>query len=150
MANTKSAIKAARKSARLTTRNKAVKTRLKTLHKKLLTADRTRVMKERGAKFAEANAKALQTAHEEATYAWDASPISTGRLMAEIWAQIRNENWALVSRDSSPSNWPHRLWTFDQHHQFIGGPGGAGIGYGLPAAVGASFAHRSIDSSRLP
>ena len=34
MANTKSAIKAARKTARLTTRNKAVKTRLKTLHKK--------------------------------------------------------------------------------------------------------------------
>lgn len=35
MANTKSAIKAARKAERLTTRNKAVKTRLKTLHKKL-------------------------------------------------------------------------------------------------------------------
>lgn len=35
MANTKSAIKAARKSARLTTRNKGVKTSLKTLRKKL-------------------------------------------------------------------------------------------------------------------
>jgi acetolactate synthase I/II/III large subunit len=46
-----------------------------------------------------------------------------------------------VSRDSSLSNWSHRLWTFDRHHQFIGGPGGAGIGYGLPAAVGAAFAH---------
>jgi len=33
MANTKSAIKAARKAIRLTQRNKAVKTRLKTLHK---------------------------------------------------------------------------------------------------------------------
>jgi small subunit ribosomal protein S20 len=35
MANTKSAIKAARKAVRLTTRNAGVKTRLKTLHKKL-------------------------------------------------------------------------------------------------------------------
>lgn len=35
MANTKSAIKAARKTERLTARNKGVKTRLKTLHKKL-------------------------------------------------------------------------------------------------------------------
>lgn len=35
MANTKSAIKAARKSARLQTRNQGVKTRLKTLRKKL-------------------------------------------------------------------------------------------------------------------
>ncbi len=34
MANTKSAIKAARKTQRLTTRNKAAKTNLKTLHKK--------------------------------------------------------------------------------------------------------------------
>ena len=33
MANTKSAIKAARKTTRLTLRNKALKTRLKTLHK---------------------------------------------------------------------------------------------------------------------
>lgn len=35
MANTKSAIKAARKTKRLTDRNKTVKTRIKTLHKKL-------------------------------------------------------------------------------------------------------------------
>lgn len=35
MANTKSAIKAARKTERLTVRNKGVNTRLKTLHKKL-------------------------------------------------------------------------------------------------------------------
>jgi len=35
MANTKSAIKAARKAVRLTIRNQGAKTRLKTLHKKL-------------------------------------------------------------------------------------------------------------------
>lgn len=34
MANTKSAIKAARKAVRLTTRNRGVKTSIKTLHKK--------------------------------------------------------------------------------------------------------------------
>lgn len=38
MANTKSAIKAARKSERLTLRNRATKTRLKTLKKKLVAA----------------------------------------------------------------------------------------------------------------
>lgn len=38
MANTKSAIKAARKSVRLRDRNQGVKTRLKTLHKKFTTA----------------------------------------------------------------------------------------------------------------
>jgi small subunit ribosomal protein S20 len=34
LANTKSAIKAARKAARLTTRNRGIKTTLKTLHKR--------------------------------------------------------------------------------------------------------------------
>lgn len=38
MANTKSALKAARKSERQTIRNKGVKTRLKTLHKKFSAA----------------------------------------------------------------------------------------------------------------
>lgn len=38
MANTKSAIKAARKTERQTVRNKAAKTRLKTLHKKFVAA----------------------------------------------------------------------------------------------------------------
>jgi small subunit ribosomal protein S20 len=38
MANTKSAIKAARKAARLTVRNRGVLTRIKTLHKKFAAA----------------------------------------------------------------------------------------------------------------
>ncbi|HVU36683.1 MAG TPA: 30S ribosomal protein S20 [Opitutaceae bacterium] len=38
MANTKSAIKAARKTQRLTLRNKAVATNIKTLHKKFVAA----------------------------------------------------------------------------------------------------------------
>jgi len=106
-------------------------------------AERRSKIVERGEKARKAHAQVRQRIlTQAAANAWDASPISSSRLSAEIWQQIRNENWALVSRDSSLSNWPHKLWTFDQHHQFIGGPGGAGIGYGLPAAVGAAFAHR--------
>ncbi|PYR50431.1 MAG: thiamine pyrophosphate-binding protein [Acidobacteria bacterium] len=109
-------------------------------------ADRRAKIAERGDKARKGQAEARQRMlAQAAANAWDASPVSSARLSAEIWQQIKNENWALVSRDSSLSNWPHRLWTFDQHHQFIGGPGGAGIGYGLPAAVGAAFAHREAD-----
>ncbi len=79
---------------------------------------------------------------EAAANGWDVRPISSARLSAELWAQIKNEDWALVSRDQSLSFWPHRLWAFENHHQFIGGPGGQGIGYGLPAAVGAALGHR--------
>src|SRR5712671_2743767 len=112
--------------------------------KQAIPAERRAMIAARGEKAKKGQAAArermLQAAAENA---WNDSPVSSARLSAEIWNQIKNENWALVSRDSSVSNWPHRLWKFDQHHQFIGGPGGAGIGYGLPAAVGASFAHKA-------
>ena len=114
--------------------------------KQAIPADRRARIAERGDKARKTQAQARHgVLAQAAANAWDASPISAARLSAEIWRQIRNENWALVSRDSSLSNWPHRLWTFTEHHQFIGGPGGAGIGYGLPAAVGAAFAHRDAD-----
>ena len=40
------------------------------------------------------------------------------------------------------SDWPLQLWNFDKHYQYIGGAGGAGVGYGRPAAVGAALANR--------
>ena len=78
----------------------------------------------------------------DATYGWDASPISSARLSAELWAVIKEHDWALVSRDVRLSNWPHRIWKFEKPWQFIGDSGGAGQGYGLGAAVGAALAHR--------
>ena len=118
--------------------------------KQAIPAERRAMIAERGEKAKKGQAAARERMLQQAAAnAWDATPISSSRLSAEMWNLIKNENWALVSRDSSISNWPHRLWNFTEHHQFIGGPGGAGIGYGLPAAVGAAFAHRSIDSTRL-
>jgi thiamine pyrophosphate-dependent acetolactate synthase large subunit-like protein len=107
--------------------------------KKLLTADRKRALQERGTKLAAAHQKALEAARVEASYAWDASPVSTARLSAELWAQIRTKDWSLVS---GAGGWPSRLWSFDQHHQHIGGSGGAGVGYGAPAALGAALANK--------
>src|SRR5262249_29647375 len=77
-----------------------------------------------------------------AAYAWDASPISTARLCAELWAQIKNEDWSLVSNAAFVSRWPLRLWAFEKHYQYIGAEGGYGIGYNAPASVGAALANR--------
>ncbi len=97
----------------------------------------------RGQQLREAYARArADTPAQAAASAWNASPISGARLSAEMWELIKNEDWALVSRDQSISAWPHRIWDFKQYHQWIGGPGGQGVGYGLPAAVGAALAHR--------
>jgi len=110
--------------------------------KRLITADRKSAFEARGAKLSAAAKDALDRARSEATYAWDASPISTARLSAELWAQIKNDDWSLVSDVPFVSRWPLRMWNFDKHYQYIGGAGGAGVGYGAPAAVGAALANR--------
>jgi thiamine pyrophosphate-dependent acetolactate synthase large subunit-like protein len=110
--------------------------------KRLLTDDRKRAVQDRGAKLAASHQEAQGKTRAEAAYAWDASPISTARLCAELWAQIKNEDWSFVSESAFVSGWPQRLWDFSKHYHHIGGQGGYGIGYGAPAEVGAALANR--------
>jgi thiamine pyrophosphate-dependent acetolactate synthase large subunit-like protein len=110
--------------------------------KKLVTADRRTAFEERGKKLATAHATALERARAEAAYAWDASPISTARLTMELWAQVKKEDWSLVAESGIMSDWTARLWTRDKHYQSLGGSGGAGVGYGAPAAVGGALANK--------
>jgi acetolactate synthase-1/2/3 large subunit len=108
-----------------------------------MTAERRAQNDKRADDLRKAHAQGRDRAMAAAVLGWDSSPVTTARLCAEIWAAVRNENWALVSSDYFQSLWPHRLWNMTEHHQFIGGAGGAGVGYGLPAAVGAALAHRA-------
>jgi thiamine pyrophosphate-dependent acetolactate synthase large subunit-like protein len=104
----------------------------------MLTADRKRALEERGKKLAATHQDGLERARNEAAYGWEASPISMPRLSAELWAQIKDKDWSLVSG----GGWALRLWNFDKHSQYIGGSGGAGVGYGAPASVGAALANK--------
>ncbi len=107
------------------------------------TGDRKRVFQQRGAKLTEASKAARERMREAATYAWDASPLSTARVAAEVWAQIRNEDWSLVSNYYSEAGvWPRRLWDFNKPYQWLGHAGGGGIGYGAPSSVGAALANK--------
>ena len=108
-----------------------------------MTAERRAQNDKRADDLRKAHAQARERAMAAAVLGWDSSPVTTARLCAETWAAVRNENWALVSTDYFQSLWPHRIWNIEEHYQFNGGSGGAGVGYGLPAAVGAALAHRS-------
>ena len=110
--------------------------------KRLLTDDRRRAFSERGRKFGDARMAALNAARTEAAYAWDASPVSTARMTAELWAQIKDLDWSLVSESGNSSGWAVRLWDFTKSYQWLGDSGGAGVGYGAPAAVGAALANK--------
>ena len=104
--------------------------------KRLITADRRRVFEERGKKLAAAHDRGIEQARTAATYGWDAIPISTARLSAELWQAVKDKDWAMVGGAGS------RLWTIDKHYQTLGGGGAAAVGSGLPIAVGAALAHR--------
>jgi acetolactate synthase-1/2/3 large subunit len=104
--------------------------------KRLITADRKSAFEARGKALAAAHAQGLERARTDATYGWDSSPISTARMSAEIWDQIKDKDWSLVGGGAS------RLWNVDKHYQTIAGGGAAGVGYGAPASVGAALANR--------
>ena len=85
-------------------------------------------------------AKMKGRAREAAALAWDASPVSTARLHAELWQVLKKENWCLA--ESRNGSWAARLWPATQQHNFLGQSGGAGVGYIAPAAVGAALANK--------
>ena len=64
--------------------------------RQLITPDRRRAMDARGAKLAEASQQLREKALEQAAWGWDASPISTARLSAELW---NRQGRGLVARE---------------------------------------------------
>jgi thiamine pyrophosphate-dependent acetolactate synthase large subunit-like protein len=102
--------------------------------KKLTTDDRKRAFQDRGAKLGAANQKALERARVDATYAWDASPISLGRLSAEVWNAVKNEDWAGGIGGAE--------WNYTKYYQRTRLSSAAGVGFQAPSAVGAALAQK--------
>ncbi len=109
--------------------------------KRLIDDGRKSVFGARGKKLAAAKLAAVEQAKSDATIGWDASPITTARMCAEVYGQIKDEDWSLVGT-AIRLTWPHRLWNFDKPYSWNGVSGGAGIGYNLPASLGAALANK--------
>jgi thiamine pyrophosphate-dependent acetolactate synthase large subunit-like protein len=112
--------------------------------KSAISGDRKDAMLKRGDAIRQAHAKGLDATKQAAAIAWDATPISTARLVTELYAQIRDLDWSLVSTSGNTSNWANRLWPIEKHHQWLGWSGGYGVGYGAPASVGAALGNRDL------
>ena len=112
-----------------------------------MSPDRQRLVHERGAKHATANQaariEALTRALEQRRAGWDASPISTARIYAELWPLIVDEDWILASPSNFSGAHNSQLWDHNKPYNYLGGQGAGGMGYGAPAAVGAALAARS-------
>ncbi len=94
----------------------------------------------------EARQKELAAKHQSRRAKWRADAqakgsqkeISTAWLALEIGEAIKRESWVLVNGTSN--GWARRLWDFTRPNQSIGGSGGAGLGYGPGASIGAALA----------
>jgi thiamine pyrophosphate-dependent acetolactate synthase large subunit-like protein len=93
----------------------------------------------------------LQKRHEElrelarleARQASQSKPIAPAHLAATLWAVIKNEPWQLSN--GLLEGWPRRLWDMQDESSYLGRSGGEGLGYGLPASLGAAIAQRDND-----
>ncbi len=106
--------------------------------------DRKAAIDKRGEAARKAHAEARARTRQAAAIGWDASPISTARLVMETFAQIRDLDWSLASSPNGISGWPLRLWPMEKHYHYIGASGGYGVGYAAPASVGAALANRDL------
>jgi thiamine pyrophosphate-dependent acetolactate synthase large subunit-like protein len=110
--------------------------------RRLVTDDRRRLFEERGAAIAAAHAERRRQDIRNARHGWDASPVSLARIAAELWPLIKDEDWSFSSPQGFIGGWPGRLWDMKRSYHSIGSHGGGGMGYSLPASVGAALANR--------
>jgi thiamine pyrophosphate-dependent acetolactate synthase large subunit-like protein len=106
------------------------------------TANRRSAFRARGKWLATEHQAALRASREAAARGWNAQPITTARLCAELYNKIKNDDWSLVNGTIFQNFWPQQLWAADKHYQYIGDSGAYGLGYLPGASVGAALANK--------
>ena len=110
--------------------------------RRLMTPEKKTAWEARGARVAAAHRQQRIRAIENARYGWDESPISVQRMIAELAAQLKNDDWTLGSGNYFSNEWQRTLLNFDKHYRYHGDCAGHGIGYDTPAALGVALAYK--------
>jgi acetolactate synthase-1/2/3 large subunit len=79
----------------------------------------------------------------EAASDWDASPVSTARLAADVWEVIKDHDWVLTA--GTAHDWVLRTWDFDRAYRHPGRS--LGTSTQIAISLGVALAHRG--SGRL-
>jgi thiamine pyrophosphate-dependent acetolactate synthase large subunit-like protein len=109
-----------------------------------ITSERKAAFERRGEAMRKAKLKSRENARVAAAVAWDAGPVSTARLCAEVGAAVKDLDWSLATVHGGLSGWTNRLWSMDRHYRHFGYSGGSGLGYCLPASVGVALANKAL------
>ena len=96
-------------------------------------------------RFAERSAR-LKAMHEAQRQNWsdrarqlaEQTPMAPATVADIVWEVIKDRNWRLVN--GTLNGWARRLWEWTEPQQYLGGSGGAGVGYAIGASLGAALA----------
>jgi len=120
---------------------------------KQLTADKRRMIAERAKKNEAAHNEQRATewaeAVEQARRGWNGSPIGLGRLHAELWPLIKDEDVCCSAPTGFTGGHATRLFPMDRPYSYLGSQGAGGMGYGAPASVGAGLAAKKAGDGRI-
>jgi thiamine pyrophosphate-dependent acetolactate synthase large subunit-like protein len=113
------------------------------LVKSAIPNDKKAAFEKRGEAMKKAWQQNRDKTRQQAAIGWDANPISVPRLCAELYAAVKDQDWCLAQA-ASTSGWPLRLFAMEKHSRFLGGSGASGLGYGLPASIGAAHGNKAL------
>jgi|ERR1043166_7482639 thiamine pyrophosphate-dependent acetolactate synthase large subunit-like protein len=91
-------------------------------------------------RWAKLHAEREENLARELKKKWDEKPISTTRLYTEIAEAVKNEDWVLTNGTSQGKE--NLYMPGEKFNQILGKYKGGGLGYGLPASLGAALAHK--------
>jgi acetolactate synthase I/II/III large subunit len=97
----------------------------------------------RRARLTEMHDAAWEGWRREASSGWDASPVSTPRLAAEVWEVIKEHDWVLTA--GTANEWAMKTWDFDRAYRHPGKS--LGTSTQIAISLGVALAHRG--SGRL-
>ena len=112
--------------------------------KSLLTSEKQGRVREARRGLQEGQGAGADRNRQAAALAWDASPITTARLCAEVWAQIKDLDWSLATHAQRHQRLAGPALDDGQHYRHFGHSGGSGLGYGLPASIGVAHANKAL------
>jgi acetolactate synthase I/II/III large subunit len=73
------------------------------------------------------------------------TPMAPAHVAAVLWDVIKDREWILTH--GTLQGWARRLWEWTDPRQYLGGSGGAGVGYAIGGSLGAALAYKG--SGRL-
>jgi thiamine pyrophosphate-dependent acetolactate synthase large subunit-like protein len=121
--------------------------------KTLLTGDKRQLIEARARRNASAHrvqrAAEWEEAIESARRGWDGTPISLGRLHAELWPLLKHEDVCVSGPNGFTGGHSTRLFDMDKPYSYLGSQGGGGMGYGAPASAGAGLAAKAAGNGRI-